>query len=187
MIQGIDVSHYQGDIDWKKTGKSFAVCKATQGLTKIDPTFSHNVYEAQSAGLEVGAYHYFNPALSARDQADFFVSQLKPGMFLALDAEGDGWDAKTAADDIGVFMMYVKISYGKYPMLYFNDSFYQQFLKTFTVKQYNWWIASYNTKLPAIWSTAKMWQYSEKGTCPGINGLVDLDVFNGTIEDLRSL
>jgi lysozyme len=187
MIQGIDVSHYQGDIDWSKTGKSFAICKATQGLTLVDPTFSHNVYEAQCAGLEVGAYHYFNPKLKARDQADFFVSKLKHGMFLALDAEGEGWDAKTAADDIGVFMTFVKISYGKYPLLYFNDSFYQQFLRTFPIKQYNWWIASYGAKLPAVWSSAKFWQYTEKGTCPGVKGFVDLDVFNGTIEDLGTL
>lgn len=77
--QGIDVSHYQGDIDWKKvagSGITFAFVKATEGETYKDPTFMRNAEGAADAGLLAGAYHFLKAtsAAAARREAQFFLS-----------------------------------------------------------------------------------------------------------------
>jgi lysozyme len=190
MIGGIDVSHWNGKIDWPKVKTSFAFCKATQGMGMIDHTFQTNIQGCRDNGIVPGAYHFLNPTQNGRDQADFFAEYAKPDMLLALDCEGDGWNALTpqeCADEIGVFMTFCKINIGKYPLLYFSPSFANDRLRRFPIKQYNWWVACYATKMPADFSTAKFWQYTESGGCPGIQGKCDLDMFFGEREDLLKL
>jgi lysozyme len=190
MLKGIDVSHWNGNIDWnlvKNSGNSFAFCKATQGVGMIDPTFQRNIQAASDSGLIVGAYHFLNPTVSGRYQADFFAEYAKPNMLLALDIEGDGWYKETpqeCADEVSVFMTYVKIALGKYPLLYFSPSFAKDRLRLFPIKQYDWWIASYTPNVPEEFSKSKFWQFTESGNCPGINGNCDLDFFFGEEKDL---
>ena len=79
VIEGIDVSHYQGTIDWSKVagaGKTFAFIKASDGTVGADPTFAYNWSRARQAGLRRGAYHFFRPITDALQQAQHFLRQL---------------------------------------------------------------------------------------------------------------
>jgi GH25 family lysozyme M1 (1,4-beta-N-acetylmuramidase) len=80
-INGIDVSHYQGTINWtsvKSAGIEFAICKATEGTTYTDPTFATNYSHMKSKGITRGAYHFARPASDAVTQARFFVNTVMP-------------------------------------------------------------------------------------------------------------
>ena len=79
-IQGIDVSHYQGSINWtsvKNSGKTFAFCKATEGTTYTDPTFATNWAAMKNVGLIRGAYHFGHPGSDPISQANRFCNGLR--------------------------------------------------------------------------------------------------------------
>jgi lysozyme len=79
LIPGIDVSKWQGEIDWSKVANSgvrFAYIKATEGTGYTDPCFAVNWQSAKSAGVLRGAYHFFHPRLDARSQAKTFYATL---------------------------------------------------------------------------------------------------------------
>src|SRR5689334_1580650 len=83
-VQGIDVSHYQGVIDWNQVaeaGTAFVFIKATEGTSYVDPQFQDNWSGAKAAGLLRGAYHFFQPGEDPQQQAEYFLSvvQTVPG------------------------------------------------------------------------------------------------------------
>ena len=109
-IPGIDVSHRQNAIDWDKvagSGIRFAIAKATEGRSYIDPLFSTNRADAMAAGITFGAYHFARPDLHPFDpvpEADHFVdtAQLAPGNILpVLDLEAIGGPLPDPADRLG--------------------------------------------------------------------------------------
>lgn len=76
-LRGIDVSHHQGQIDWRRVAAddvAFAVIKATEGGDHVDDAFDRNLREARAAGLAVGAYHFFTFCRPGADQAKNFIS-----------------------------------------------------------------------------------------------------------------
>jgi hypothetical protein len=81
-IEGIDISHWQGPIDWPAvaaSGREFAFMKASESTTYVDPTYPTNDAGARAAGLVVGAYHFARPDLTPGDavaEADHFANQL---------------------------------------------------------------------------------------------------------------
>jgi len=206
MVIGVDVSHFQGPIDWARVsadGVAFAFAKATDGLG-TDSTFATNWSGANEAGIFRGAYHFFRPKLSAIDQAKHFcdiVGSLGPGdLPPVLDVEsiplrfeaGDDWDSLQTADARQKVVMdwlgFVSDALQKTPILYTNRSFWQpKFGAPPTFATYPLWIASYAPVpgLPGTWQRWTFWQHTDQGRVAGIKGTVDLDWFNGSASELE--
>lgn len=118
-VHGIDVSYYQGKIDWQKVKAmredgvyvSFAFIKATEGLLNVDPYFQRNWREAPKAGIKVGAYHFFRPKRSGLWQANFFlqtVSIEKGDLPPVVDIEGlDGVSAAKMRKELNAFIIQI--------------------------------------------------------------------------------
>lgn len=197
--KGIDVSEYQGTIDWGKVaqaGISFAYIKATEGLTLVDNMLAQNFSNAKQAGILRGAYCYAHPgAGSAVAQANYFVETLKShGGFgelpPALDLEDNGGlDSAALTTWVEDWMNQVQHATGKKPILYTYPAFADSNLQSSLAQNIPIWIANYGVNEPenaAGWSTWTFWQYSDTGAVPGITGNVDLDVYAGTVNELVS-
>ena len=191
-IHGIDVSYYQGKIDWKQVKAmkeddvkiDFAFIKATEGLFKVDPYFQRNWREAPKAGVVCGAYHFFRPQKSGEWQAKFFLQTVK---FEAGDLppvvdieELDGVAASKMRVQLREFVRHIESKTGVKPIIYTGLSFYKDYLQGH-FDEYPLWIAHYyQSKLKVSASTKwHFWQHSDKAKISGINHVVDFNAFNG--------
>ena len=181
-LEGIDVSHYQGRIDWhrvaKEGGVRYAYIKASEGENLKDEFYDYNVREARAAGIVVGAYHFYRPQRGVEANFSNMVSSIKRGdidLLPIIDVESTGGvERKRFLRDLGAFVKKVENHYGCPPMLYTGQNFYNKyFLDTFT--QYCWMIAKYQETEPVLLdgNTPCMWQYTQHGRMPGIKGNVD--------------
>lgn len=200
MLKGIDISHYQGDVNWAKTvlGQSvihFVYLKATEGEKFVDPTFAANWNEAQGVGLLVGAYHFFDPAQDAGLQAEHFCAVLDKveGKRLppVLDLEKtSGVSQALLLLKVQKWMDIVEQHTGQKPVLYTYTSFATSNRLAKRFSGYPLWIAQYgNLTAPKLcgWPKWTFWQYRSSGKVPGIVGHVDLDYFSGTVAELNAL
>ena len=193
-VQGIDVSHYQGAVNWNQvaqTGMAFAFIKATEGISEVDPQFQANWSGAHAAGLLRGAYHFYDPGADPHQQAESFLSVVRPGAGAlppALDVETSGEPSEILAG-IQVWLTAVEQATGRAPVLYTNPSFWAGLgTGASGFGRFPLWIAEYGVtapKVPEGWTTWTFWQFSESGSVPGIQGPVDLDLFQGTLPALR--
>ena len=193
MLKGVDVSHYQGTIDWlkvKAAGMGFAFVKVTDGESWVDPCCHLNTVGARAAGLTVGAYHFFRPLDDAKTQAQHFIDtvDLLGGPFLvALDVEdcGDDWDQFThqqIAEMVNTWLDTVQAAFRTAPFFYTNQPFADKYLTMVATGVYPLWLARYAQKVPAGWQNYKVWQESESGAVDGIPGKVDLDYANDGVD-----
>lgn len=196
--QGIDVSRHQKKIDWKEVSKDkkiqFVYIKATEGATYQDPLYAANIKGARKNGLKVGAYHYFRTTSSARQQFENFKKTAKKAdqdLIPIVDVEErKNWTRAQFQDSLKVFIRLVEEYYGKAPMIYSVNSFYNKNCAP-EFNTYHLMIGRYNND-PAAHPTIKgkgtytLWQYSETGKIKGIEKPVDLDRFNPkySIDDL---
>lgn len=200
--QGIDVSHHNGSIDWKKvkaSGVEFVFIKASEGGTYQDPTFKRNWQAAKAAGLLRGAYHFFRPGVSVAKQVANFtaaVGNLEPGdLPPVLDVENpvlwEGLSPKTSADMSIAWMDAVEKQVGLKPIVYAGFYFIRDTLGADSrLAAYPLWLAQYrknDPNVPKPYSTWTFWQYTESGRCDGITGNVDRNYFNGSSADLQKL
>ncbi|HXO21200.1 MAG TPA: GH25 family lysozyme [Thermoanaerobaculia bacterium] len=194
--QGIDVSHYQGTVNWpevRQAGIEFAFAKATDGLTWTDPQFADNRPAMKAAGLLRGAYHFFEPADDAAQQAQFFLQtvQLAAGdLPPALDVETAASSAMALWEGVETWLQTVAAATGVQPFLYVDPTFADEYEIPASLAAYPLWIAEYDVAQPTLpegWSTWLIWQQSESGTVSGVTGTVDLDVLNGPIAKLVAL
>lgn len=178
-MKGIDVSSYQGNIDWaqvKASGIDFAYIKATEGTALLDSNFLVNFAKATLAGVKVGAYHYGHPNEDPIANANVFINAVKRSGYgdlpLVLDLEITG--GLTTGFDVWAekFLEQVKSATNRPVMLYSGEWFTQNYLVSLTSK-YPLWIAKYGTIPPNLKWT--VWQQSETGQVPGIQGNVDID------------
>ena len=199
-LEGIDVSHYQGTIDWPSVaaaGKRFAIVQATDGETCVDPMYATNHASARAAGTLVTAYHFAEPGSSPAEaivQADWFVNNaaLLPGDLVpALDLEQTGGLSVSSLQAwVGAWLGEVYAKLGVRPMIYSSPSFWTNSMGDTTMfadQGYSvLWIAHWGTSSPTVpaanwgghgWT---FWQYSSTGSTPGISGRVDLDRYNGS-------
>ena len=199
-LEGIDVSHHQGAIDWPSVaaaGKRFAVVQATDGETCLDPMYATNHASARAVGTLVTAYHFAEPSSSPDEailQADWFVNNaaLLPGDLVpALDLERtDGLSAGALQAWVGAWVGEVYAKLGVRPMIYSSPSFWANSMGDTTMfadQGYSvLWIAHWGTSSPTVpasnwgghgWT---FWQYSSTGSTAGISGRVDLDRYNGS-------
>jgi lysozyme len=196
MIKGIDVSHWQNDIDWKKVAKDgieFAVMKATEAVGYVDPKLEENYKEARKQGLLLGFYHFARGG-DAHKEADFFldnIPHLEKGEFLVLDYE---INIVKEAEWCKRFLDRVFDRTGIRPLLYTNEARVKSINWEPVVKgNYGLWVAKYGVnngkqnQEPNIgqWPFAVMWQYTSRGSVDGIHGNVDLNV--AYVKDVETL
>ncbi|MFG3611450.1 GH25 family lysozyme [Rummeliibacillus stabekisii] len=183
-IKGLDVSHYQDDIDFikvKADGYKFVIMKATEGTYYKDVMFETNYRKAMAAGMQVGAYHYgkFSTVAEAKAEAKYFLSVLggrKMTYPVALDLEENKKGASPAVlTDAAIAFMEMVEAQGYAVMLYTYKSFSydQKRLIMSKFKPYILWMARYNSYLGV---DTDLWQHSSTGKVSGIKGNVDLNV-----------
>lgn len=193
LYYGIDVSEWQGRIDFKKVAKAgidIVYIRASEGTDYIDPYFRENYEEAKKNGLKTGFYHYVTAKNTeeARQEARFFVSNIKgtnPDCKLAMDFEIFEDLSKREINEISkVFLETVERLSEKECVIY-SDAFNAR--ETFDeelAKKYAIWIADYFVKEPANngkWSSWVGFQYTDRGKIKGIDGSVDRDYFTNGI------
>lgn len=196
--QGIDVSGHNPGIDWQKVkdsaGLSFVFIKATEGVGYVSPEYASQWAGAKAAGLLRGAYHFMRGDTDAAMQAAFFLRAVgsdRGELPLTVDVEapGDGAGAPVKAAQLRVFVDMVKAQTGKAPIIYTYPAVWKSILdnsKAFT--DCPLWIAHYGVQNPTIpggWAAATFWQYTSRGQVAGVGGIVDQDVFQGTLDQLR--
>lgn len=195
---GIDVSHYQGSIDWslilQNTPKvDFAFIKASTGVGSTDSKFHFNSNEAKKYGLKIGYYHFsslnnINVQVDAKSEAEWFLQTIKvgpsPDLPLVLDIESEDPRIQLNHDDvllwIKTFFSTLEANGYKNYAIYSYTSFLDQHLPTtHELGNIPIWIAAYTNrpspKLPLGWNSYWIWQYSSNGHVKGINTNVDLN------------
>ncbi|MGV3488527.1 MAG: GH25 family lysozyme [Tuberibacillus sp.] len=184
--QGIDVSHWQGDIDWVKVreaGKRFAFIKTTEGAEVLDSEWKANAKGAERAELDYGFYHFarFCSETDALREAQHFLNTIRSwnsSLPHVLDLEiTNGLSKEKLSRFAKAFLEKVRDETGHEVMLYTNTNMAKNHL-TDILKEYPLWIAHYGRQQPeenSIWDKWRVFQYTNKGRVPGIRGFVDLD------------
>jgi GH25 family lysozyme M1 (1,4-beta-N-acetylmuramidase) len=197
VTKGIDVSHYDGTIAWpsvKAGGIEFAIMKATENTNFVDPQFATNWKGAGDNGVLRGAYHFFRASVDAVQQADYFLKTSGPAspgdLPPTLDLETlDGVPAAQVGTGALAFLAHVAQKTGRKPIVYTSASFLSSIGNPSGFDAYTLWVANWQVTCPKIpspvWSDWTIWQNASTGTVAGINGMVDLDEFNGTLADLQ--
>lgn len=198
-IHGIDVSHHQGTIDWEKLAATsigdarveFVMIKATEGRSHLDENFNDNFYRAGEHGFIRGAYHYFRPSISGDVQARYFMKQvhLEEGdLPPVLDIEEIGkLTPRKLRAEAQEWLQLVEKRYGVRPIIYTGMKFKEKYLNTPAFDRYPFWIAHYYVKKLRFKGKWKFWQHTDVGVIDGIRGKVDMNVYNGSMYDLRRL
>lgn len=199
QIHGVDMSHYQGKIDWGLLAKNrsanfplhFIFLKATEGGDYSDTTFAAGFAKAKEYGFIRGAYHFFIPQTDPVKQADFFIrtARLQPGdLPPVLDVETKGGKSREELQAaVKIWLDRVESHYGRKPILYTSYKFKKKYLDNPVFNAYPYWIAHYYVDTVRYEGKWQFWQHTDVGTVPGIEKEVDLNIFNGTLEQLKAL
>lgn len=197
-VHGIDISHYQGEVDWNMLEKTrqgrfpveFIFMKATEGGDFADDKFVANFDSARAHGFIRGAYHFYNPKTDPNKQADFFIRSVKlePGdLPPVLDIEKKSKDVKKLQGDLKIWLRKIENHYGVKPIIYASYKFKTSYLNDSIFDTYPYWIAHYYVDSVKYQGEWKFWQHTDVGTLPGIDEQVDLNVFNGSSVNLRKM
>jgi lysozyme len=200
--QGIDISHYQGKINFnsiKNAGIQFVIIKVSEGIDIIDIMFQTNYQGAKDVGLPVGFYHFAHLSNNPIQEANLYlntVNERNPDLWHVLDIENGSLDKNNfsksyISDWSRKWLTAVQSATRKVPMIYTGASFARTYLES-DLAIYPLWVAQYGANSPMsnpVWDTWTMFQYGEKGQVDGITeNTVDLNEFNGNIQDyLNSL
>ena len=192
-VHGVDVSRWQGQIDWAKLrgqGANFVYIKATDGGDHLDPMFKKNWRAAAQADLKRGAYHFFYWCRTAGEQADWFirnVPKVAGALPPVIDVEWNGESSckrrpspAKVIEKMQVFMDKLEQHYGQRPIIYTAPDFYRDNLRG-AFLNYPFWLRSVAAHPSKVYPGRKwvFWQYSGSGLSHGVRGRVDLNVFNG--------
>ena len=198
-IFGLDISHYQGKIEWRQakrfdngTPVSFVFIRAAIGNDEEDQRFRLNWKNAKKHGIIRGAYHYYRPDENSIEQADNFISivTLKKGDLppvLDIEAMSSIQTVKSLKIGLKKWLNKVEKHFKIKPIIYTGDSYYQDFLNDTTFKKYTFWIANYNKIKQPKHRKWKIWQFSKTGRIQGIKHEVDFNVFKGNLTDLKKM
>lgn len=189
-IAGIDISAYQGNIEWdkvKKDGFKFVYIKATEGKDFTDSTFAVNWENAKKAGIKRGAYHFFTFGSHGIEQAAHFINSVPKEEYClppVIDVEFGGNSSKIPSKELlqkelRDFIYQIENNYNQKPIVYVTHEAYEAYIMG-DFEDYTIWIRDV-TKFPYLkdnrsWS---IWQYNNRGKVNGISEFVDLNVFNG--------
>lgn len=198
-IHGFDISRHQGEINWdtlathQEAGAPlhFVFMKATEGGDFKDVTFDDNLRNSRKYGFISGVYHFFSPRTSATKQAKFFIktAKLKSGdLPPVLDVEVFGKASKQAfKDSVAMWLDIVERHYKQKPIIYTSYKFKNKYLNDSIFNTYPFWIAHYYVSAVRYTGEWQFWQHSDVGVVPGIDHKVDLNVFNGSLEELKAM
>ncbi len=197
-VFGIDVSHYQGKINWdslqngnKEFPLHFVYIRATAGKNGTDSRFKANWKSAGKHGFLKGAYHYYRPNENSLKQAENFIDKvkLKKGdLPPVLDIEQIPSEQSMDSLKSGLKRWIDKVEkhYGMKPIIYSGESFYTDFLRE-EFKGYSLWIANYSFFAEEIRPEWLFWQFTDKATVNGIEGNVDVNIYNGSLKGLKAI
>lgn len=195
-VHGIDVSHYQKQINWegvRADSIDFAFMKATEGQDFLDPLFFKNWRNAKANNLIRGAYHFYRPSVSSEIQAKHFIKvvKLSKGDFPpVLDLEvSDNRPKPIIIKGVKNWLEIIENHYGVKPIIYVNRNWYDEIIKD-NFSDYTIWMAAYRTSPKPNLSDNKqweIWQYTNKGRVKGIKGAVDLNVFYGSKNEFQKM
>ncbi len=207
QVYGVDVSHYQGNIFWDKLSlpcdKSgavsgrvpvpenlravrFAFIRATMGDTLADSFYDKNYQEAKRAGIPCGSYHFLTDGVSGKTQAEWFLAnaRLEPGdLPPVLDVEMKSPAMVQRAKE---WLTVVEKECGTQAIIYTNMNLLNQFVKPDTVLSNRpLWLAKIIGDMPDE-PNCLFWQFTHQGhVCGIVDNVVDINMFNGTPDDLR--
>jgi len=197
-VLGVDVSHHQGPIRWaelRSSGISFAFIKATEGADHQDAAFALNWQQAGAAGVARGAYHFFTFCADGSAQADNFIAtvpalggELPPVADVEFGGNCKEWPSvEEIREGLSRFLAKVEQAYGRRPIIYTTCDASRRIL--------GGWFTAYS-----IWARSLIfepgesrfrhwlfWQYADNGRVPGIDRLVDLNVFRGPRAEFETL
>ena len=193
---GLDVSEYQGKIRWtyvdtleNKYPLHFVFIRATVGKDRKDRQFNKNWLGAKENKMIRGAYHYYRPNENSIEQAELFIKTVtlqKGDLPPVLDIEKLPKNQSIENLKLGLkrWLNAVESHYGVKPIIYTGERYYDDFLKE-EFSDYLFWIANYNFYREEIAEDWLFWQFTEKASVPGIKGNVDINIYNGDLQQLR--
>jgi lysozyme len=199
-IQGIDISRWQGEIDWAKVKDAdtrFAFIKATEGGDHLDPSFKRNWAEAKKHGIPRGAYHFVWWCRSAKDQVHWLKKHIPrdaDALPPVLDVEwqnGSQCTRKISRDQalakIREMLAALQAHTGKKPIIYTDINFHEDVLEG-EFNDYPYWLRSTAAPLKHRYNREKweFWQFTTTGQVPGISGDVDRNAFFGTEQEFAA-
>ncbi len=200
-LKGIDVSHYQGQIDWKRLEQQeidFAFIKATEGSSYVDECFTANWQAAEQTKLYIGAYHFFSFDSEGQTQADWYiqtVGELKGKLAPVVDVEyyadkeADPPEKEQVVQELGELLRILEDHYQIKPIIYTTYKVYHRYIEE-DFKEYPLWIRNvyYSPQLD-MRGEWEFWQYTDRAVLKGYKGtekFIDLNVFAGTQEQLKT-
>ncbi|HTG65750.1 MAG TPA: glycoside hydrolase family 25 protein [Flavobacterium sp.] len=193
---GIDVSEYQGEIEWDAVETldddyplAFVFVRATVGNDRLDKRFKENWLNAKENNIIRGAYHYYRPNENSLEQAELFIKtvRLEQGdLPPVLDIERLPENQSIERLKVGLkrWLIAVEGHYKVKPIIYTGERYYDDFLKE-EFSDYLFWIANYNFYREKMKEDWLFWQFTEKATVSGIKGNVDVNIFNGDLQQLQ--
>lgn len=201
-VHGVDVSHYQGSIDWETLSRQnldFAVIKATEGSTHIDDRFVENWQAAEQTHLYLGAYHFFSFDSAGDKQAASYietVGTLEGKLAPVVDVEYYGNkrsnppERAEVVQNLEMLLDTLEQHYQTKPIIYTTFTVYNDYIRG-EFEDYPLWVRSIYCP-PAVlfgdkWS---FWQYMDTAMLDGYAGdekYIDVNVFRGTMEELEEL
>jgi len=201
QIHGIDAARFQDSINWRKAhkaGVSFAFVKATEGGDLLDPMFASHWRGARRANVPVGAYHFYYFCTPARVQARWFIKNVpksKGALPPVLDMEWNPFSpscklrppAGQVRRNMSIFMAMLEKHYGQRPIIYTTPVFFKE-NDLGRLKGEEFWLRS-TAKTPAEVYAGQdwhFWQYTSTGVIDGIDGAVDINLFNGSRKDWQN-
>lgn len=193
--QGIDVSHWQGEIDWqavREDGIEFVMMKATEGVSLVDRRLIDNVEGARRAGIPLGFYHFAHLSNDPVREAEHFIrttAPLRADLWHVLDVEGGSLDGQAMSRAqvsrwSRSWLERVQEAAGRRPMLYTGAAFAATYFEM-DLSAYPLWIAHYGVDTPrsnAVWPRWTMLQYTDRGNVAGIPGAVDRNELDGAVD-----
>lgn len=191
---GVDVSHYQGEINWANVvpRQDFIFIKATDGITDVDSKFHENAKSLEGFNVPSGAYHFYEPSHDPIKQADNYlkqISQYSLELRPVLDIEiSSGVSVAEIAKNALAWLKHVEEKTGCQPIIYTYSDYWNQYLgKDFN--DYDYWLADYNKAptLPSSRTSWQIWQYTDRGRISGLDNVVDQNIFQGTKDEFSKL
>ena len=194
QVHGVDVSKWQGDIDWHRvaaSGVSFAFIKATEGGDVADDRFAENWRGARRAGVAAGAYHFYYVCRTADEQADWFIRHaprdrgaLPPVLDMEWNHKSKTCPQRPAPEvvrrEMRRFLDRLEDHYKRRPIVYTSVDFYHD-NELWRVPGHEFWLRSVAGHPSEIYGSQPwtFWQYTGTGMVAGIGGKADINVFGG--------
>jgi lysozyme len=200
-VEGVDVSEFQGSIDWNAvhgSGRDFAITRVSDGTGHSDPTFAANWAGIKAAGMVRGVYQFFRASEDPTAQANLLVSAIgslgPDDLAPVADVEvSDGVSGATLVANLATWVSVIKAKTGRTPIIYTAPGFWDPLPSTGQFAGEVLWVANWQVSCPDTptpWTGWTFWQYDDGTTTPnvpGISGGVDKDRFNGSLAQLQAI